>query len=549
MTSTNVEQFILFSREVSLGLLLWSCQSALLLGVAWGGLKLDRSRSARTRCRIWLMALVMVAVLPILNRLAPSLHLSVNSVTRLPLERIAPAPVSPAIPAAAEFHWASLIYPLLFAIWIVGVLVALWRWFQSYGELHHVRSHARLASTADLDSLGFRESGSILGARIGLSDELHSPGLAGIFRPWILFPADIVAWTTLEERTSILHHELAHIQQRDHLVVLLQQALRTILFFHPLLRHACTQLDMERELACDDRVLDHGAERRVYAESILKVAQRCLHGSRLSPANLFASKHDLERRIDMILDSKRIQPPRQWLFLLPPAALLSAVTWLVVPASGQRPVSSTQKTSNTAPALPAVKTVVQTGSVPVVYKSTIWTDVVKRAPMMLQVRGLGVLAAGPDGRLHAEIKFPASLARNIAVGEPGNIAIPEATPTVNGKVIAIRRDASSDMVVADVSLDTALPHGAAAGTTVDGVVDLGILFSVLQVGRPAAGAENGTGEVFRLDEDGQTATRVRVVFGKSSPQSIEIVEGLKVGDRIILSDMEKFAGFDRIKLE
>jgi beta-lactamase regulating signal transducer with metallopeptidase domain len=550
MTSTNVEQFVLFSREVSLGLLLWSCQSALLLGVAWGGLKMDRSRSARTRCRIWLMALVMVAVLPVLNHLAPSLHLSANSVARLPLERIAPAPVPQAIPAPPEFHWASLVYPLLFAIWIVGVLVALWRWFQSYEELHHVRSRARLASTADLDSLGFRESGSSLdGARIGLSDELHSPGLAGIFRPWILFPADIVAWTTREERTSILHHELAHIQQRDHLVVLLQQALRTILFFHPLLRYACTQLDMERELACDDHVLDRGAERRVYAESILNVAQRCLHGSRLSPANLFASKHDLERRIDMILDSNRIQPPRQWLFLLPPTALLLAVTWLVVPASGQRPVSSTQTTSNNSQALPAVKAVAQTGSVPVVYKSTIWIEVVKRAPMMFQVRGLGVLAAGPDGRLHAEIKFPASLARDVAVGEPGNIAIPEATPTVNGKVIAIRRDASSDMVVADVSLDTALPHGAAAGTTVYGVVDLGILFSVLQVGRPAAAAENSAGEIFRLDEDGQTATRVRVMFGKSSPQSIEIVEGLKVGDRIILSDMEKFAGFDRIKLE
>jgi hypothetical protein len=322
--------------------------------------------------------------------------------------------------------------------------------------------------------------------------------------------------------------------------------LRAFFFFHPLLRHACAQLDMERELACDDHVLDRGAERRVYAECILKVAQRCLPGPRLRPANLFASKRNLERRIDMILDSNRTQPPvRQWLFLVPLAAMLLAVTWLVVPASGQRP-ASTSTASNHAPALP-VKIVAQTGSVPVVDKSTIWTDVVRRDGMTRQVRGLGVLAAGPDGRLHAEIKFPSAVERDVAVGEPANIAVPEVTPTVNGKVTAIHRD-EAQMLVADVALDTELPHGA-AGTRVDGFVTLGVLYSVLQVGRPVAGAEFTTGEVFRLDEDGQSATRTRVQFGLSAVRTIQIVEGLKAGDRIILSNMEKFAGIDRIKLQ
>lgn len=550
MTSINAEPFILFSRAAVLGLLLWSCQSALLLGGAWGALKLDRSRSATTRCRIWLLALAMVAVLPLLNRLAPILSFSVSRVPPLPLERIAPVAAPPATTPASvpEFHWASLVWLALFVVWIAGVLAALLRLLHSHRELHRLRLRARLASTADLEHLGFLGSRTSLdGIRIGLSDELNSPCMAGFFRPWILFPADIVAWTTLEERTSILNHELAHIQRRDHVAVLFQQALRTILFFHPLLRHACGQLDMERELACDDHVLDCGAERRVYAESILKVAQRCLPGPRLRPVNLFASKRNLERRIDMILDSNRTQPPRQWLFLIPPAALLLAVTWFVVPASGQRP-ASTQIVSNKAPGVFAPKTVGQTGSVPIVEKSTLWTDVVKRDPMMFQVRGLGVLVAGPDGRLHAEIKFPASVTRNLAVGEPANIAVPGVTPTINGKVIAIRRDAS-DMVVADVSLNTALPHGASAGASVDGVVTMGILFSVLQVGRPVAVAEDSTGEVFRLDQDGQTATRVRVMFGKSSPKTIEIVEGLKAGDRIILSDMEKYAGTNRIMLQ
>jgi beta-lactamase regulating signal transducer with metallopeptidase domain len=552
MTSTtSVQQLLLFSREMILGLLLWSCQSLLVLGAAWGALKLDRSRNAGTRCRVWLMALVIVAILPLLNSFAPSLHLPANTVTPLPLERIGPSAVAPAIPPAAapEFHWFSLAWPVLVAVWTAGVLASLWRLCRSHWELHLVRSRARLASRADLDRLGFREpSSSMDGVRIGLSEEIHSPGLAGIARPWILFPSDIADWTTLEERTSILLHELAHIRRRDYLTVLLQQGLRTIFFFHPLLRHACAQLDMERELACDAHVVGRGAERKVYAESILKVAQRCLPGPRFSAANLFASKPNLERRIDMILDSNRIQPSRkQWLFLMLPAALLLAVTWLVVPASGQR-AASIQTASNSTSALPVVKSSTQPGSVPVVDKSTIWTDVVKRDAMMVDVRGLGVMAVGSDGRLYADVKIPSSQARDVAVGLPSNVAIPKVAPTVNGKVIAIHPDTGNGTVGVDVSLDTPLPRGAAAGVSVDGIIQLGILFSVLQVGRPVAGAA-GIGEVFRLDEDGQTATRVRVMFGKTSAQSIEIVEGLKAGDRIILSNMEEFSGINKIKLQ
>jgi beta-lactamase regulating signal transducer with metallopeptidase domain len=551
MTSTaNLQQLILFSREMILGLLLWSCQSLLLLGAAWGALKLDRSRNAGTRCRIWLMALVIVAILPLLNRLAPRLPLPASAVPSLPLERIG-GPAIAVIPSAAapEWHWTSLIWPLLFAIWTAGVLIALSRLLRSHWDLHLIQSRARLASRGELDGLGFRELGSRMGdVRIGLSEEIHSPGLAGIVRPWILFPSDIGDWTTLEERTSILDHELAHIRRRDHLAVLFQQGLRTIFFFHPMLRHVCAQLDMERELACDALVLGRGTERRVYAESILKVAQRCLPGPSLRPANLFASKRNLERRIDMILDSNRLHTSKkQSFFLVPTAALLLAVAWLVVPASGQK-AASTQTASNNASALPVTKTLAQPGSVPVVDKSTIWTDVVKRDAMTIDARGLGVLATGSDGQLYADVKIPYAVARDLAVGEPATVAIPDVPPTVNGKVTAIHPDKGDGVIGIDVSLDTPLPRGAAAGVSVDGIVHLAIFFSVLQVGRPV-GAGLGIGEVFRLDEDGQTATRVRVVIGKMSAQSVEIVEGLKAGDRIILSNMEKFSGINKIKLQ
>lgn len=71
---------------------------------------------------------------------------------------------------------------------------------------------------------------------------------------------------------------------------------------------------------------------------------------------------------------------------------------------------------------------------------------------------------------------------------------------------------------------------------------------VLYVGRPAHGKAESAGTIFKLEDDGRTATRVRVRFGQSSVRTIEIVEGLKVGDRVILSDMGDYEGVATIRL-
>jgi|SRR5215831_1810480 len=76
------------------------------------------------------------------------------------------------------------------------------------------------------------------------------------------------------ERAAIIQHELAHVARRDPLVNLFQTALQVIFFFHPLVRYACRQMSLEREMACDDRVISLGASAATYAESIIKVAER-----------------------------------------------------------------------------------------------------------------------------------------------------------------------------------------------------------------------------------------------------------------------------------
>jgi multidrug efflux pump subunit AcrA (membrane-fusion protein) len=101
----------------------------------------------------------------------------------------------------------------------------------------------------------------------------------------------------------------------------------------------------------------------------------------------------------------------------------------------------------------------------------------------------------------------------------------------------------------DVGLDGTLPQGARPDLSVDGTIDLERIADILYVGRPAFGQEKSTVGLFKLEPDGQTAVRAQVQLGRSSVNTVEIVQGLKEGDQVILSDMSRWDNFDRVKLE
>ena len=82
----------------------------------------------------------------------------------------------------------------------------------------------------------------------------------------------------------------------------------------------------------------------------------------------------------------------------------------------------------------------------------------------------------------------------------------------------------------------------------DGTIELERLNDVVFVGRPVFGQQDSTVQLFKLEADGKYANKVKVVLGKSSVNTIEIKDGLKVGDQVILSDMSAYDSYDRIKL-
>jgi multidrug efflux pump subunit AcrA (membrane-fusion protein) len=103
-------------------------------------------------------------------------------------------------------------------------------------------------------------------------------------------------------------------------------------------------------------------------------------------------------------------------------------------------------------------------------------------------------------------------------------------------------------VTVDVSLEGTAP-GMRPDLSVDGTIDLERMTNVLYVERPAFGQEHSTVGMFKVEADNTHASRTQVKFGRSSPTVIEIVDGLKEGDQVILSDMSRVDNFDRIKLE
>jgi multidrug efflux pump subunit AcrA (membrane-fusion protein) len=104
-------------------------------------------------------------------------------------------------------------------------------------------------------------------------------------------------------------------------------------------------------------------------------------------------------------------------------------------------------------------------------------------------------------------------------------------------------------VTVDVKLTGELPKGARPDLSVDGTVDLERLDNVLYVGRPAFGQENSTISLFKVGPDGHEATRVPVKVGRASVNYIQVLDGLREGDTVILSDMSRWDNTDRIRLQ
>src|SRR6266699_2366416 len=147
----------------------------------------------------------------------------------------------------------------------------------------------------------------------------------------------------------------------------------------------------------------------------------------------------------------------------------------------------------------------------------------------------------------AKARLAAQQAKDVLIGQKATIDTRNGV--VNGHVSRIDPSVVNGTVTVDVTITDPLPNGARPDLSVDGTVEISNLQDVLYVGRPVHGQENSTIGIFKIIDDGSEAVRVNVKLGRSSVNTVELLDGLKVGDKVILSDMSAWDNFDRVRLK
>jgi HlyD family secretion protein len=149
-------------------------------------------------------------------------------------------------------------------------------------------------------------------------------------------------------------------------------------------------------------------------------------------------------------------------------------------------------------------------------------------------------------KLKAQVKIAETQAKDIQINQQA--VIDTRNGTVNGHVTRVDPAVEQGTVTVDVAFDEALPKGARPDLSVDGTIELERLDNVVYVGRPAFGQENNTVGMFKLVSGSSEAVRTPVKLGKSSVNTIEILNGLQPGDQVILSDTSAWDAHERIRL-
>lgn len=162
--------------------------------------------------------------------------------------------------------------------------------------------------------------------------------------------------------------------------------------------------------------------------------------------------------------------------------------------------------------------------------------------------GIELARVAQPGRLKAVLRVPETQAKDVAIGQHAIIDLHN-NGTIEGHVIRSDPSSQAGTVTVEVGLDGPLPQGARSDLSVDGTIEIDRLKNVLYVGRPAYGQAESTVGLFKVEKGAGYADRVNVKLGRASVNTIEVVNGLAVGDSVIISDMSTWDNTSRVRLK
>lgn len=566
-------------------LVFWSAQVALLVLAAGLLPRLLRLRQPDVLLFYWRSILALTLALPFLQPWHRTRLTAVAAVDFVPV------PVN-ATPSPAASHWQlpslQSVAPILGALLLAGVAVRFIVLFLGLLKLRRLRK-------ACLSAVPLAESAPLLQemcdrvkarAEFRLSTQIDSPVTFGFRAPLILLPE---RFTSLDPRfqSAIACHELLHVRRHDWAHHLAEEFLRSLSWFHPGIGWLISRIRLAREQVVDLEVVRLSQERKTYVDALLEFTNARAFIAAI-PAPPFLAECQLVERIALMVKEVRMSRGRLVGSLAAASSCLILVLFFAARMfplkAALRPAQNVVQKDVAGRVSGAVSGGISNGvsggvaqgvangvangvsggvsgtrqvknnsssDEPSVAYNAIWTDTVKRGPMLRQVRGLGKLVSAGDSlsalvrtRIAAEITVPVYL--TVEVRPNQSATVDTRMGLVKGHVASV--NPSGDTCSIEVALDSALPERATVGLSIDGTIDIETLENVLYVGRPVHGDANTTVGLFKISKDGLEAQRVNVKLGRSSVNTIEILDGLQAGDKIILSDMAEYDNVDHIRL-
>jgi|GEM_PF-1350907 len=555
-------------------LLFWSVQVALLVLPAALLPRLFQIRQPRVLLNYWRALLLIILLLPFVQPWRRP-----SSITPVAVVSDADAVSFAAPPPPAPTRWHFPDGQLISKVSGIAILGGILLRFAFFGLGLLKLRRFREVSVPIADAA---ESGAILkqmratvgaSAEFRLSGDVDSPVTFGLARPVILLPERFLE-TDARFQSAIACHELLHVRRRDWAHHLAEEIVRAVFWFHPAFAWLISCVRLAREQVVDLEVINLTNARKPYLEALLEFTAGRARIAAI-PAPPFLAECQLVERVSLMLKEVRMSRGRLvasfagivcCLFL---AAVLAV--WTFPLKAAPLPAQSAPKTGITSGVAGGVSGSVsggvssgvsggvagginggvsgenaktQGGGEPNVAYNSIWTDTVKRGPMLRQVRGLGKLVSAEDSTLVAKITIPVFLTVDVRPNQ--SATVDTRMGLVKGHVVNV--SPSGDTCSIDIALDSALPERVTAGLSIDGTIDIEKLENVVYVGRPVHGDANTTIGLFKISKDGLEAQRVSVKLGRSSVNTIEILQGLQPGYKIILSDMSDYDNVDRIRL-
>jgi uncharacterized protein YjbI with pentapeptide repeats/beta-lactamase regulating signal transducer with metallopeptidase domain len=310
---------------------LW--QDALLVLCVWLLLRAWPKLNAATRYTVWAATLAAAIIVPVATTLAfftpsqPTATTHVAATASHTTLRSASAHVASAqrrevrgaatpaslqeSPRLPERLRITIPVPAalgIFALWLVLAGYALVRLAIGLRRLEQLKRDALPLPIEYRDAMPqwLRANKGARDVRLCVSDDTDVPVAVGLFDAMILIPHSLLDRLSEPEVDQICLHELAHLRRADDWTNGLQRVINALLGWNPAAQFIGQQLDLEREVACDDWVLSFVGRVRPYALCLTKMAESASWPRHAIPApGVFATRKHISLRIERLLGAGR----------------------------------------------------------------------------------------------------------------------------------------------------------------------------------------------------------------------------------------------------